>query len=896
MAWTIVCLLAFEIVAFLPGYLPEARAVAGEICLANPSTSSSSPCPNSSPVFNGPFTTPNQQLKIGVYIQGSAPLNGFDIILKTNNTILTPAGIDLSGTVLKGQTQILVECLSGILISGNLCAQNDSSDTLHLAAFGGLGTGLTSSPTTGLLFIALYNIKDTGSTNIGFQNGCGSTNQPTSVPPDLCVTIANGSTLADSETIQTANFDNKSPLPYLTLSANPTSLASPGTSTISVTGNNSWPGSSKDSITFSTQTTPSLNASLSRGSCTPAVPCSTTLNLSGGSGSAIVYGTYTATDSSGSTSTLAAQATVSLTVPAFVLEISQYTVNFEAGQAGYATVKLTPSGGWTGQVFLRQGVTSPPNGLSITFNGNNRTLASDWTTLVMAIFSSQTPGTYQASILATSGSITRSVQIFVLVRPSSPNFVLTANPTSAFPIVGTIQNSTITVISFGAFNGTVELSHIESSTSLTCNLNPKTVTGGSGTSTLSCIAHVPGTYTSTVTGISRGLQSQTSFTIYASGPDFILSSNPVSILCTTGSTKNSTITVTAENGFDSTVNLQTSISPTTGLTATLSKNIVSGSGSSTLSFTCNTQGWYNIKINGTSGLLSHVVTVNVYPPAPDFSISASPVNISCKSGDVKTSTITITALNGFIGKIFLTTASLPSQISTRLDPTNVTGSGTAMLTITCETNGTFNIAVRGSIGSYLTRGVTITVNVSGGLSPASMVCLNTSVSTAVQCPSSPPTFTGAYTVPNQQLRVQVFIQGSNAMNGFDITLKANHTILKPVAIDLTGTVLPGEVSIIVECFSGVLKAGSLCASTDTIDTLHLAVTAGLGTITTPPTTGLLFTAIYNITGTGSTNIIFQNGCGSITSVQDGTCITISNGSTSPNVETAQIATFDNTKP
>ncbi len=176
------------------------------------------------------------------------------------------------------------------------------------------------------------------------------------------------------------------------------------------------------------------------------------------------------------------------------------------------------------------------------------------------------------------------------------------------------------------------------------------------------------------------------------------------------------------------------------------------------------------------------------------------------------------------------------------------------------------------------------------------VCLadpSTATGSATPCPSPAPVFAGPI---GQQIRVGVFVQGSDALNGFDITLVADHTVLAPLSVDLTGTTVPGATTIVLECIQGILKAGSVCAPTDNIDTLHLVLTAGLGLITTPPTTGLFFTAVYNITGTtvsGGTSLGFQTGCGTSTSVVGGVCITVANGSNTPDTETAQGSAFDN---
>src|SRR5258708_23222830 len=88
------------------------------------------------------------------------------------------------------------------------------------------------------------------------------------------------------------------------------------------------------------------------------------------------------------------------------------------------------------------------------------------------------------------------------------------------------------------------------------------------------------------------------------------------------------------------------------------------------------------------------------------------------------------------------------------------------------------------------------------------------------CPLSAPVFDGP---EGQQIRIGVFVSGSDALNGFSITLLADHTILVPVGVDLSGTVLLGTPTVILLCLQGVLKSGTVCAPTDTVDTLHYVV-------------------------------------------------------------------------
>ena len=132
------------------------------------------------------------------------------------------------------------------------------------------------------------------------------------------------------------------------------------------------------------------------------------------------------------------------------------------------------------------------------------------------------------------------------------------------------------------------------------------------------------------------------------------------------------------------------------------------------------------------------------------------------------------------------------------------------------------------------------------------------------------------------------------MNGFEVILTANKSFLVPVDVDLSGTVLPGTPTVIVECIRGLLIRGSVCSPADNTTTLHLVATASPGQSTTPPTTGLLFIAIYNIVGTVTSGIpvTYASGC-STSSVGNGVCVTVAGGSTSQNSETAQNGSFDN---
>jgi hypothetical protein len=179
--------------------------------------------------------------------------------------------------------------------------------------------------------------------------------------------------------------------------------------------------------------------------------------------------------------------------------------------------------------------------------------------------------------------------------------------------------------------------------------------------------------------------------------------------------------------------------------------------------------------------------------------------------------------------------------------------------------GTYLITVNGTALGFILHRVTVTVGVGG------TVCL-ADPSTATGCSGPAGVFNGPLTNPATQLKVGVFIDNSDLFNSFDITLKADHSVLAPFDADLTGSIIPTP-QIFWMCIGRVAKAGPACPPTDTPDTIHLNLVTG-NYFTSIPATGLLFTAVYNITGTTSnTSILFQTGC-SNTSIP-GVCVAIS---------------------
>ena len=133
-------------------------------------------------------------------------------------------------------------------------------------------------------------------------------------------------------------------------------------------------------------------------------------------------------------------------------------------------------------------------------------------------------------------------------------------------------------------------------------------------------------------------------------------------------------------------------------------------------------------------------------PVPDFTINSNPSSISVAVNTTGTSTIVISAVNGFTGTVSLTTSSSPG-LAANVSPHNVTGSGSSTLTVSAGNAGGYNVTVTGKSGS-LSHSTTVSVVVTG----------------------PPPDFTITLTPSSQSLRrgssttFTITVKGSNGFN------------------------------------------------------------------------------------------------------------------------------------
>jgi len=241
--------------------------------------------------------------------------------------------------------------------------------------------------------------------------------------------------------------------------------------------------------------------------------------LAGGSGNSTMNvttsagtptGSYTVTIT-GTSGSLTHSTTVTLVVnttssPDFFISASPASQTVTAGNSTGYTVTVTPSGGFTGSVNL--GVGGLPFGVSVTFSQSPITGGSGSSTMNVSTSTSTPAGTYTITITGTSGSLTHSTTVTLVVGSTgSPNFSIAASPASQTVTRGSSTTYTVTVTAMSGFSGTVSLRVRGLPSNSSASFNPSSVTG-QGTSTLTVSTTTStstGTFTLRIRGTSGGV-------------------------------------------------------------------------------------------------------------------------------------------------------------------------------------------------------------------------------------------------------------------------------------------------------------------------------------------------------------------------------------------------------
>jgi len=396
---SIVLLIALAI----PLAIPHANAATGLVCIADPSVSPAS-CPASPASFSGVV---GSNVTVAVNIQGSHTVNGFDISILVDSSVLQPVNIMVANSIIHDPKFIVTQTVD----------PNSGIARLAMVAAGYSVPG----PVTGNLFTIVYRVLASNrGTGIVFQTGCSGTSVP-----NTCVTVTNPN--VDSESVQNGSLLGPV-IPNFAISADRSQTLQAGSSTFTNVRVNSLNGFS-GTVNLSTSPPPVCP------SCPTwnIVPTSVSV-ASGGAGSAnFTFHTTSGTPPmtynvavNGTSGSVSHSVFLSFTVtaaptPDFSISANPASQNVQQGSTATSSIMLSSVNGFSGTVNLSASISPSTKKAPVsTLTPTSVTFASGGTatsTLLVSTGGGTTTGTYTVTITATNGSLTRTTTVTLTVLP-----------------------------------------------------------------------------------------------------------------------------------------------------------------------------------------------------------------------------------------------------------------------------------------------------------------------------------------------------------------------------------------------------------------------------------------------------------------------------------------------
>src|SRR5215469_1020161 len=221
---------------------------------------------------------------------------------------------------------------------------------------------------------------------------------------------------------------------------------------------------------------------------------------------------------------------VMVTEPAndFTISAAPASVSVVRGSHGGSTITTTVSGGFNHAISLSVSASGVPSGTTVSFSPTPIAApGSGSSAMTIVVGSSTAVGTYRITVTGSGGGIQHTT--YVTLTVTTPNFAITASPTSVSVGQGGKSSSTITTTVSGGFNNSISLlaSGVPSGTSVSFSPTP-IAAPGSGSSTMAIVvgsSTAVGTYRITVTGGGGGIQHTTTVTLTVIQPQVDLSWN-----------------------------------------------------------------------------------------------------------------------------------------------------------------------------------------------------------------------------------------------------------------------------------------------------------------------------------------------------------------------------------
>ncbi|MGB7987364.1 MAG: protease pro-enzyme activation domain-containing protein [Terracidiphilus sp.] len=401
-----------------------------------------------------------------------------------------------------------------------------------------------------------------------------------------------------------------------------------------------------------------------------------------------------------------ASGTSSVTValpPSFTLSPASTALSAPiGGSAATSAISVAAANGFTGSVsFTASGL---PTGVTASFSPTSSTTSS---TVSLTAGATAKPGSYTVKVNGTSGTLTASTSLTVVVP--TPSFTLSSSASTLNVVEGSSASATISILNPQNFGAPVTLSTSGLPTGVTASYTPATTNTTSSVSFSASKSATPGTYSVKVSGTVGGVSNSATISLTVPTPTFTLSSASATLSTPIGgSATTSVISVVAANGFTGSVAFTANGLPT-GVTASFSPT--SSATSSTVSLKAGSTalpGSYSINLKGTSGSLTASTTITVTVPTPSFTLSSSASTLNVVEGSSASASINVLNPQNFGGTVPLSASSLPTGVTAAFTAATASAASTVKFSANSSaTPGTYSVNINGTVG-----GVTNSVSIS----------------------------------------------------------------------------------------------------------------------------------------------------------------------------------------
>ena len=237
--------------------------------------------------------------------------------------------------------------------------------------------------------------------------------------------------------------------------------------------------------------------------------------------------------------------------PAISTALSSSALDITQGTNGMATVNLTRSGGFAGDVAIA--VDGLPG--TVTYASVPATIDGNASSAIITfdVGESATPGVINATVKATGTGVSAEMAPLAITVVAAPTYTLAVANAAVTATQGGMATQTVNITRTGGFVGAVSLTAEGLPTGVTAAFDPESAAGNSSTLTLTAAANAAtGSATVTVKGTASGQADKTAtFQLKVNAPassNFTLAVNPATLTIQQGTSGTSRVTIT-RRGF-----------------------------------------------------------------------------------------------------------------------------------------------------------------------------------------------------------------------------------------------------------------------------------------------------------------------------------------------------------